>query len=48
MIKKVSIIFTILFLFWVIASFIDINAHNLNNGHFQAWNMFVMLKNMIE
>lgn len=36
------IVLEVLFLLWVLVSFIDINAHNLTTCEYMPWNFFIV------
>ena len=39
-IRKLSVVFLLAVLFWLIASFLDVNAHNMSNQKYSCWNIF--------
>lgn len=41
-IRKLSVVFLLAVLFWLIASFLDMNAHNISNRRYAPWNLVSM------
>jgi hypothetical protein len=41
--EKITITIFVIFLAWVLLSFIDINAHNLTDQQYHQFNFFKML-----
>lgn len=43
MIENFMMVVSILITLWVVASFIDINMHNLSDYKYAQWNMFIII-----
>lgn len=45
-IRKLRVVFLLAVLFWLIASFLDVNAHNMSNQKYSYWNVFSIFAQM--
>lgn len=45
-IRKLSVVFLLAVLFWLIASFLDANAHNMSNQKYSQWTVFSIFEQM--
>lgn len=42
-ISDVMILLAIIFMVWMVISFIDVNMNNLNSGQLSWWNIFTLI-----
>ncbi len=47
-IKNLIFLVSILFMVWIVASFINVNLHNLTDQNFATWNLFTMFTNCLQ